>query len=365
MQFRRVEDSQVVGLAGPHRGAEGAVEIMKQGKLPHDLLADLLGRLPARDPRVIVGPRVGEDAAAVRVGDRLIVVGMDPITFATDLIGWYAVQVNANDIAVMGAEPKWLLATLLLPPEATEDEAASVFDQLVEACEELGIAPIGGHTEVTSSVERPVIVGCMLGETDPERLVTTEGASPGDAVILCGPAAIEGTAILAREMGELLREKGMGEDAVARAGDVLFDPGISVVAAARAAAEAGVTAMHDPTEGGLATGLLELALASKVGLEIEAERIPVLPLTREVCSRLGVDPLGLMASGALLMTVRPEEAEGMLGALRGLDREAAVIGRALPESEGLSLVVEGKRQPLPRFSRDEVARLFEESGERD
>ncbi|MCJ7751475.1 MAG: AIR synthase family protein [Armatimonadetes bacterium] len=338
---------------------------MKQGKLPHDLLADLLGRLPARDPRVIVGPRVGEDAAAVRVGDRLIVVGMDPITFATDLIGWYAVQVNANDIAVMGAEPEWLLATLLLPQDATEDEAASIFDQLVEACEELGIVPIGGHTEVTSSVERPVVVGCMLGEADPERLVTTDGACAGDAVILCGAAAIEGTAILAREMGELLREKGMAADALARAGDFLFDPGISVVSAARAAAKVGVTAMHDPTEGGIATGLLELALASKVGLEIDGDQIPVLPLTREVCSRLGVDPLGLIASGALLMTVRPEGAEGMLRALQGLGREAAVIGRALPKSEGLSLLVEGKRQPLPRFSRDEVGRLFEEAGERD
>ena len=338
---------------------------MKQGKLPHELLASLLGRLPARDPRVIVGPRVGEDAAAVRVGDGLIVAGMDPITFATDLIGWYAVHVNANDIAVMGAEPKWFLAALLLPEDATKEDVVSIFDQLVEACEELGIAPIGGHTEVTSSVERPVLVGCMLGETDPKRLVTTDGACSGDAIILCGAAAIEGTAILAREMAGLLRRNGMGEEAVARARDFLFDPGISVVAAARAAAEVGVTAMHDPTEGGLATGLLELALASKVGLEIEAERIPVLPLTREVCSRLGVDPLGLIASGALLMTVRPEGVDGVLRALQGLGREAAVIGRALPESEGLSLVVEGKRQPLPRFTRDEVARLFDESDERE
>ena len=338
---------------------------MKQGKLPHDVLADLLGRLPARDPRVIVGPRVGEDAAAVRVGDRLVVVGMDPITFATDLIGWYAVQVNANDIAVMGAEPRWFLATLLLPGTSSEDDAAAVFDQLVEACDDLGISLIGGHTEVTSSVERPVVVGCMLGEAESERLVTTEGASLGDVVILCGPAAIEGTAILAREAGELLCEKGMGADALARARDFLFDPGISVVAAARAAADVGVTAMHDPTEGGIATGLLELALASKVGLEIEGERIPVLPLTRDICTRLGADPLGLIASGALLVTVRPEGAEGMLRALQGLGREAAVIGRALPEGEGLSLVVEGKRQPLPRFSRDEVARLFDESRERD
>jgi len=333
---------------------------MKQGKLPHELLADLLGRLPARDPRVIVGPRVGEDAAAIRLGDRLLVVGTDPITFATDLIGWYAVQVNANDIAVMGAEPKWLLATLLLPENSAEDDAASIFDQLGEACEDLGISPIGGHTEITSAVERPVVVGCMLGETSPERLVTTEGARPGDAIILCGSAAIEGTAVLAREAGELLREKGMGEEAIARARDFLFDPGISVVPVARVAAEVGVTAMHDPTEGGLATGLLELALASKVGLEIDGDEISVLPLTRDVCTRLGVDPLGVIASGALLLAVSSEKTEEMLSALRALNRESVVIGRAVPEGDGLTIAIEGKRHPLPRFPRDEVARFFDE-----
>jgi len=337
---------------------------MKQGKLPHEVLADLLGRLPARDTRVVVGPRVGEDAAAIRVGEGLVVVGMDPITFATDLIGWYAVQVNANDVAVMGAEPRWLLATLLLPEEATQDEAAAIFDQLAEACEGLGIAPIGGHTEVTSSVERPVVVGCMLGETDAGELVTTKGARAGDAVVLCGAAAVEGTAVLAREMGDVLVQKGMTEDDVARARDFLFDPGISVVAAARAAARAGVTAMHDPTEGGIATGLLELALASEVGLEVEVDRIPILPLTRDVCALLEVDPLGLIASGALLATIEPGRADGLVAAVAELAMEAAVIGRVRPEEEGLSVVAEGKRGPLPRFARDEVARLFEGSAER-
>jgi len=143
---------------------------MKAGKLPHALLAEMLGRLPKGDSRVIVGPGVGEDAAVVEVGERFLVVTSDPITFATDLIGWYAVQVNANDVAVMGADPKWFLGTLLLPLGATEADIGLAFDQVVEVCRSLDITLIGGHTEVTPSVHRPVLIGCMLGETTRERL---------------------------------------------------------------------------------------------------------------------------------------------------------------------------------------------------
>jgi hydrogenase maturation factor len=334
---------------------------VKQGKLRHELLAEMLGRLPARDPRVIVGPRVGEDAAAIDLGDRLLVAGMDPITFAADLIGWYAVQVNANDVAVMGAEPRWLLATLLLPPDFCESAVQVIFDQLSEAARRLSIALIGGHTEVTDSVTAPVIVGCMLGETTRDQLVTTSGARPGDAIILCGPAAIEGTALLARDAGEVLAARGLGSEAILRARDYLFDPGISVVAAARAAAAAGgISSMHDPTEGGIATALLELALASDIGLEVNAELILVLPETREICRLLGLDPLGLIASGALLITARPDSAEGVRCALEELKLTAVVIGHALPKESGLVMLVGGEPRPLPRFERDELARFFEE-----
>jgi hydrogenase maturation factor len=335
---------------------------MKIGKLPLDTLAAMLARLPGGDESVLVGPRVGEDAAAIAVGDRALIVGMDPITFATDLIGWYAVQVNANDIAVMGARPRWFLAALLLPADAPESLVPLIFDQLVRGCEELRIAPIGGHTEVTPAVGQPVIVGAMLGEVEAGQVITTGGARAGEAVILAGPAGIEGTALLAREAGDELRERGLAEEALGRAGEFLFDPGISVVEAALAAASAGVTAMHDPTEGGVATGLLELARASGAGLEVEASRIRVLPLTAEICERLGLDPLGLIASGALLATAPGDRVDAVLGALSEVGVEGAVIGRMLPASDGLTMVREGKRRPLPEFARDEVARLLEARG---
>ena len=337
---------------------------MKPGKLPHDLLAEMLSRLPQADARVLIGPRVGEDAAVVDLGDRLLVATTDPITFATDLIGWYAVHINANDVAAMGAEPRWFLATLLLPPSAESAEVGPIFDQIAEACREVGAAPIGGHTEITIGIDRPIMVASMLGEVARDGLVTSAGAREGDVVVLAQGIAVEGTAILAREAGERLRARGVGEESVARARDLLFDPGISVVSAARAAAGVqGVTAMHDPTEGGLATGLRELATASQVGLEIRGEDIPVLPLTREVCAALELDPLGLIASGSLLVTCSAASADALLAAMRAGGIEAAAIGQVAPEAEGLWLRSAGKREPLPEFPRDEVARLLGGDGD--
>jgi hydrogenase maturation factor len=334
---------------------------MKLGKLPHDLLAALLARLPSEDPRVLVGPRVGEDAAAVELGDRILVAAMDPITFATDLIGWYAVHVNANDVAVMGALPRWFLATILLPEGADDERAAAISDQMAGCCEDLGVTIVGGHTEVTTEVRRPIVIGCMLGEVGRDHLLTSSGAQPGDVVVLAGSVAVEGTALLAREARDLLREKGVSAETLARARGLLMDPGISIVRAAQAAAQVpGVTAMHDPTEGGLATGLREIAIASGLGLEIAADEIPILPATKDFSAALGLHPLGLIASGCLLVTVRPEATEELVAALSSADTEASVIGRATGEGEGLWMVRGAEREPLPEFPRDEVARLFGE-----
>ncbi|MGD0110452.1 MAG: AIR synthase family protein [Armatimonadota bacterium] len=334
---------------------------MRPGKLPTKMLADLLARLPMDDPRVIVGPRVGEDAAVIDFGDHLLVAKTDPVTFATDLIGWYTVNVNANDIATMGAEPKWFMATLLLPETADRSQIEAIFGQLADACRGLGVTAVGGHTEVTIGIDRPIMIGCMMGEVEKGKLLTSAGAGAGDAIILSSPIAIEGTALLAREAAGALRSTGLPEESIARARDLLFDPGISVVTAARAAIESGgVTALHDPTEGGLATGLLELALASEVGLEISRDDIPMLDLTRAVCAALELDPLGLIASGSLLIAAKHDRAADIVQTLRAQGKDAAIIGRTMPKQAGVMLVAGGRRLPLPQFDRDEIARYFGE-----
>ncbi len=332
---------------------------MNVGKLPPDLLERLLSTVPIRDPRVLLGPRVGEDAALIDMGDMALVVKTDPITFATDLIGWYAVQVNANDVACMGARPRWFLATVLLPEGSKPEQAESVFHQIVSACQELDITLVGGHSEVTHQLQRPIVVGQMLGEVERERVVRTGGALPGDAVVLTKGIAIEGTALLAREAAAALQEAGVPTDILGRAREYLFNPGISVVSEALAARDAfNIHSMHDPTEGGLATGLREIAQAAGVGLDIDGASIPLLPECRAVCSALDLDPLGLLASGALVITLPEQEAQPLLEMLKKKGTAAKVIGRVTSLEEGLSLHTGDGTRDFPSFERDELARYL-------
>jgi len=334
---------------------------LKAGKLPPELLERCLARIPHDDPRVILWPAVGEDAAAIAFGDRLLIAKTDPITFAADLIGWYAVNINANDVATCGAASRWFMATALLPETAEAGLAEGIFDQIIRGCGELGISLVGGHIEVTPQVARPVVVGCMLGEVARGGLVRTGGAEVDDQVVLTKGIAIEGSAILAREAAADLRARGVSEETIAAAREFLFRPGISVVADAAALLRVGgVTAMHDPTEGGLATGLAEMASAGKHGLRINLEAIPMLSECREICAALGLDPLGLIASGALLAALAPEQAPLAVEELGAQGISAAVIGEVRPHDEGLALVGPGGERPLPRFERDEVARYFDE-----
>ncbi len=341
---------------------------MFAGKLPMELLSRLLSDIDVRDPRVALGARAGEDAALIDMGDRYLVAKTDPITFATNLIGWYLVQVNANDLAAMGATPRWLMATLLLPEGTTEAQTEAVFTQLLAACDSLGITLIGGHTEITYDLPRPIAVGAMLGEVDKRRVVLTGGAQIGDSVVLTQGIAIEGASILAREAADALAAAGVRQDVIERAKSLLHNPGISIARAANIACDGGgVNAMHDPTEGGVATGLLELATAAGVGLSIDAARIPVLPECRIICDALDLDPLGLIASGALLVALPPSNAERLIAALSQASIPANIIGSVTPTSDGLRLIYDGTERSLPTFPRDELARFFTEinSAERD
>lgn len=331
------------------------------GKLPMDLLARLLRRYAHPDPRVVVGPEVGEDAAAISMDDHYLVAKTDPITFATDEIGWYVVNVNANDIATRGAVPRWFLCTLLLPEGQTDSTLVeTIFSQISQACEQLGVALCGGHTEITYNLDRPVAVGVMLGEVEKDRLVSTRDIQPGDAIVLTKGIAVEGTAIIAREMDADLRER-FSPEFLERCRRFLREPGISVVRDAHiATSTARVHAMHDPTEGGLATALRELAAAGGVGLRVRQEAIPILPETQALCDHLGLDPLGLIASGALLIAVAPEDAARTVAALREGGIQASVIGEATPHpGECILLAPDGTEGPLPAFPRDELARLFD------
>lgn len=334
--------------------------VLPAGKLPHELLERLLRRFAPNDPRLVVGPQMGEDAAVIDFGDVYLIAKTDPITFATDEIGWYAVNVNANDIAVMGGRPRWFLATVMLPAgQATAEMAEQIYSQLAEACEHLDIALAGGHTEITVGLDRPIVAGFMLGEVEPARLVRSSGMQPGDELVLAREVPIEGTAIIAREKEVELLTRGYDPALIQRAQNFLHSPGISVVEAAHLALETvPVHAMHDPTEGGLATGIWEMTQASGVGLEVDFDAVPVAPESQAMCAAFDLDPLGTIASGALLLAIPPNQTSRLLAALHAADIPAQVIGRALEPGDPLRAWRGGRRIPFPRFVVDEIARLF-------
>jgi hydrogenase expression/formation protein HypE len=330
------------------------------GKLPAEILERLLRTYTSSGHGVVVGASIGEDAAAIDFGEKYLLAKTDPVTFVAEDIGTYAIFVNANDIAAMGGTPLWFLATVLLPENgATPELAERIFGQLSAACRRIDVAFCGGHTEITVGIDRPIVVGTMLGEVEKDRLVATGGARAGDDILLTKAIAIEGTSILARERGGGLARR-FGGEIVRRCRDLAEEPGISILEDARIAMRNGrVHSMHDPTEGGLASALHEVAAAAKVGLVVEEDRIPILDDCRVLCRHYGLDPLGLIASGALLVMAEPSDSGRMMRALEEAGVPAAKIGRITPREAGVKIGRGGRVVDLPRFARDEIAKVLE------
>lgn len=322
------------------------------GKLPTELLLRLLageGELP---PEVQLGPAIGEDACALDVGGpSTLVVATDPITFAVASAGRSVVAVNANDVAVTGARPRWFLATLLLPRDSTADQAEALFREIRDALAGVGAVLVGGHTEVTDAVRRPVIVGQMLGLAP--RVVRTGGLRAGDVVLQIGPAPVEGAAILA---GAAERQApGLPPDLLRAAAAAVDDPGISVVAPALLAAELGAMAVHDPTEGGLAAALWEMASAAGLALRVDRQAVIWFRPGIEVCRVLGADPWATVASGALLAGFARRAVDFAIRRLREAGHQCSPIAVAEPGSG----VHDEQGATIPWPERDEVARLLD------
>jgi hydrogenase maturation factor len=325
------------------------------GKLPPKLLAELLATRVPLPPEVRLGPRIGEDACAIDVPAGTLVAATDPITLTGSGVGAHAVVVNANDVAVMGVRPRWFLAVILLPEGTDNDEVRALFSDMRAALEDAEVALVGGHTEVTPAVSQPIVVGQMLGLAEGGGFVPTGGVQPGDLVVQAGPAPVEGAAVLAAEARERLQELDVAT--LARAAGALDSPGISVVEPALLAAELGAKALHDPTEGGLASGLAELADASGVRLCLEEDRVLWFEPGRSVCLAVGADPWGALASGSLLAAFPAELAAGACDTIEKRGTPARIIARA----ETGAGVVRSDGSPLARFARDEVARVLSDA----
>ncbi|MGB5912700.1 MAG: AIR synthase family protein [Promethearchaeia archaeon] len=335
------------------------------GKIKHkflnNILKDFVSDFENKDKRIILGSKIGEDAAVIDMGDKYLVAKTDPITFATNEIGYYSVIINVNDVVCTGATPKWFQSTILLPEKRTNEELIEeIFKSIHDTCDSLDISVIGGHTEVTVGIDRPIVIGSLLGEVEKEKLVKTSGVLPNDALILTKGIFIEGTSIIGREKEDLLIQKGYNKDFIDKCKNYLFNPGISIFNEALLANKNfKINAMHDPTEGGLSTGIAEMTIASKKGVLIEKEKILILPEPLELSKIFYLDPMGTISSGSLLISINNEYALDLLEILKKNKVSAEIIGKFTAENKKNVIIDrDGIKKPFTYSEIDEITKIF-------
>jgi hydrogenase maturation factor len=318
------------------------------GKVPTEVLQKIVFKhLGKKRKDVILGPSIGEDAAIVKVGREVLVIAADPITGAEKWLGWLAVNVSANDVATRGVRPIWFISCILLPKGSGEELIEKICRQMDKAAQQLDIAIVGGHCEITPGLEHPIVTGCSIGIAENGRYVTSSGAKPGNKIIMTKGTGIEGTAILASDRRKELL-KVFDENFLRKAEN--FFTKISVVKDALTAFQTGgVLAMHDPTEGGVAGGLHELADASNLGFQVYEEKILVSEETRKICAHFGIDPLQLISSGSLLIVAEKEKTEEIVSKLSQNDVPVSVIGEVTRPELGRKIVLKtGEKVELVR-----------------
>lgn len=313
---------------------------MKLGKVPENVLKrSILKKIVCKRSEVLTGAGVGEDCACLQLGeDEVFVMSTDPITGAAKDIGLYAVAATANDLASGGAEPIGIMVTALLPPETLEEDIKNIMDELSQACQTLNIEIIGGHTEITDAVNRVVLSITGVGKTKKGTFLATNGAKPGDDVVITKWIGLEGTSIIAKAKEQELTKK-FPSRMIYEAKN--FDKFLSVIPEAATAVKSGVTAMHDVTEGGVFGGLWELAESSGVGLTIDLRKIPVKQETIEISNFFDINPYELISGGSMLMTSK--DGNRLVLDLKEAGIEAAVIGKCTDNNDRVLLNGEMKR----------------------
>jgi hydrogenase expression/formation protein HypE len=329
------------------------------GKVPNEILKKVVfGLTGVQNPHVVSGPAVGEDAAVIDYEGKLLVVKSDPITGAKSNSGWLAVHVNANDIAVRGARPLFYLSTIILPEGQSIETLEEICRGVDSAAKELGVTVVGGHTEVTSAVSRPLLCGTMIGEAEHGKIILSSGAKSGDTIIVTKSAALEGTAILASDRYNEL--KGIVGSKLLKSGQK-FLRYISVVKEALVAAETGhVHSMKDPTEGGLLQALNEIAEASGAGYSIDSRLVPIEDETKRICEALSVDPLRLISSGMLIATVDRKNEDIVISRIREAGVNASRIG-TIKEKGRTVLNLSGVAETPDEFIAEELWRALRTS----
>jgi hydrogenase maturation factor len=327
---------------------------LSHGKLPPELLREILSQQRDLPAEVRLGPAPGEDGCAIDVPAGTLIAAADPVTLTGNDVGAHAVTINANDIAVMGVRPRWFMAVVLLPTGTCESDVRALFASMRSALKDVGATLVGGHTEVSDAVNQPIVVGQMMGFSPEHHFLRTGGVRADDLIVQAGFAPVEAAAVLAVESNPQL--DAIDPEVLALARQAIRCPGVSVVDAALLATDAGATALHDPTEGGLSAGLHELAGASGIQIQLDEASVLWFEPGRAVCDALGANPWGALASGALLAAFPPDRAANACRLLEESGIPARIIGEAVSGSG----VLRSDHSPLPAFAHDEVARILGE-----
>lgn len=324
---------------------------MKIGKLSGDTLERMvLSTIRFLREDVLVHAGLGEDCSVIDFGDEVCIVTSDPITGATEGVGELAVHVACNDLAANGGTPVGVQIVLLLPEQSREEQIRHIMEDIQQAAASLEVEVIGGHTEITSRVASPVVSITAIGRAPKDRYVTSKGAKPGDDIVITKGVGIEATAILARDYSDQLPFE-ISEEEIQ-----WFTKQLSVVPEGLLAAEHGVHAMHDITEGGLAGAVREICQAAGVGAEIREADVPVPYLTRVICEFFGLDPLRLLSSGSMLI-VAPK-GEELVGKLSEQGIPAFIVGTITEGTHPVVIHKSGEREEITAHVEDELWKFF-------
>ena len=297
---------------------------MKIGKLPEPvLIRSVLKQVKHRREEVLVGPAVGQDCAALEVGeDEVLVMSTDPITGTAKDLGHHSIHITANDLAAAGADPVGVMLTVMLPDTVEEPEIRKMMHDAEETCEKLHMEILGGHTEITNVVKQPLISVTGVGKMKKENLRTVSQIRPDQDIIVTKWIGLEATTILAKEKEDELKKR-FPAVLIDTAKD--FDQYLSVVPESRIAVEHGVSSMHDITEGGVFGAFWEMASGAGVGLEVDLKKIPIRQETVEICNYFGVNPYQIMSSGSMMIVA--DDGHELVRKLEQAGIHAVVVGR--------------------------------------
>ena len=326
--------------------------MLKTGKLDSKLLEDIVFKnIKFRRPEVLTRPGIGEDCAVVDFGEYECVMSTDPITAAASEVGRLAVHISCNDIASNGIEPLGIMLAVMLPEGTTEEQVEEIMKQAGEASAELGVEIIGGHTEITSAVNKPVIVSTAIGRGLMSSSQRAENMKVGDYILMTKQAGLEGTGIIAGDCREELKGD-LTDEEFLEAAEMLKQ--VSVVKEGVIAGRIGTSGMHDITEGGVLGAVWEMCSIAKTGAEVWPDQIPVAEVTKKICQRYGIDYLRLISSGSMIIMVRPEVRTRMETELRNAGIPVACIGRICEKDEGIKMVVDGETVEIEPPASDEL-----------